>query len=830
MHTTALPIDDVLPQLCEALQTPGVVLLSAEPGAGKTTRVPLAVLDAPWLVGQRILMLEPRRVAARNAALFMAQQCSEKVGETVGYRIRLDSQISQKTRIEVVTEGILTRLLQEDPELTGVGLVIFDEFHERNLQSDLALALVHHSQQVLRPDLRILIMSATLDVQTLTSALDAPLIQSKGRSFPVSLHYQPPLNTQISLIDHCAQVVRKALTDEGDILVFLPGVWEINQLQNALQNLATDIQVVPLHAQLSNKEQEIALKPADTGKRKVILATNIAESSITLEGVRTVIDSGLEKRNVFHVSSGLNELKTRRISRASAEQRCGRAGRQAAGVCYRLWPESTHERLDAHIRADIVEADLAPLLLELLRWGAEPSELFWLTPPPLAALQQARDLLRQLGLITQDQARLTEQGRACASLGIEPRWAHALVCAQSLGQGKAACEIIAFIQEWPNSLRKSDDLIRLLTQAHKHSLWQQRVDPLSRRLWQQLQSLAISAPQESLLSQEELPALLVALAFPDRIARRRDHNLHFLLSNGRGAELLPQSDLVSADWLACADFSINQTTRIRLACELSGNHLELLQSLAPQMFSQRTQIGWQDNGQHIARRSLHLGQLQISSAPLPELSADDWQQAWKNLINQRGINCLPWSEAALNLRARLNLLHEYEGGDWPDVSDAALLGSLSTWLLPFLNQARHLRDLDKLDTYSALLCLLSWEQQQQLDQLLPLQIEVPSGSNVSINYTHNPPILAVKLQEMFGYEGQPAVLNGRLPLLIHLLSPARRPLQITGDLPHFWRHAYTEVRKEMRGRYPKHPWPENPLSAEATRLTKAAIARKSGAQ
>ncbi|GAB2589923.1 ATP-dependent helicase HrpB [Nitrincola alkalisediminis] len=826
MHTTALPIDDVIPKLCESLQTPGVVLLSAEPGAGKTTRVPLALLDAPWLVGKRIVMLEPRRVAARNAALFMAQQCGESVGETVGYRIRLDAKISQKTRIEVVTEGILTRLLQDDPELTGVGLVIFDEFHERNLQSDLALALVHHSQQILRPDLRILIMSATLDVQTLTSALDAPLIQSKGRSFPVSVHYQPPLNTQISLIDHCAQVVRQALTHEGDILVFLPGVREINQLQNALSNLANDIQVLPLHAQLSNKAQEIALKPAATGQRKIILATNIAESSITLDGVRVVIDSGLERRSVFHVSSGLNELKTRRISRASAEQRCGRAGRQAAGVCYRLWPESTHERLDAHIRADILEADLAPLLIELLRWGAEPSELFWLTPPPLAALQQARDLLQQLGLITQDQLRLTEQGLACARLGIEPRWAHALICAQSLGLGKLACDIVALIQEWPNSLRKSDDLIRLIGQARQHNLWQQRVDPLSRRLWQQLQSQAISVYQEHFVSEDALPAVLVALAFPDRIARRRDHNLHFLLSNGRGAELLPQSDLVSADWLACADFSINQTTRIRLACEVSGNHLELLQSLAPQMFNQRTQIGWQENGQHLARRSLYLGELHISSEALPDLSAEDWQQAWKDIIHQRGINCLRWSEAAVNLRARLSLLHEYEGGDWPDVSDTALLGSMSTWLLPFLNHARHLRDLDKVDTYSALLCLLSWEQQQQLSELLPLQIKVPSGSNVTIDYAHKPPILAVKLQEMFGYEGQPTVLNGRLPLLIHLLSPARRPLQITGDLPHFWRHAYTEVRKEMRGRYPKHPWPENPLSAEATRLTKAAIARK----
>ncbi|QQD25479.1 ATP-dependent helicase HrpB [Venatoribacter cucullus] len=823
---SSLPVDQVIPDLRSALQQSNTVLLSAAPGAGKTTRVPLALLNEPWLAGQRIIMLEPRRLAARNAARFMARQLGEAAGQTVGYRIRLETCVGPATRIEVVTEGILTRMLQSDPELTGVGLVIFDEFHERNLNSDLALALAHQCQQLLRDDLRLLIMSATLDEQALTDALQAPLLVSEGRSFPVDVQYRPLPNRNTKITDHCARTVREALKHDGDVLVFLPGVREITLVAALLSDLPASIQVLPLHGQLNDAEQKAALTSAPADQRKVILATNIAESSLTIDGVRVVVDSGLERRNVFHVGSGLNELKTRPISRASATQRAGRAGRQGPGVCYRLWPESTHERLDAHIRAEILDADLAPLVLELKQWGAEPGELFWLTPPPAAALQQAQDLLLQLGLLQPDTLALNEHGRACAALGIEPRWAHALLCLHALQHGKPACDWVALVQEWPASRRDTDDIIRLFRRAQQNrGVWQQRVAPLAQRLWQTLQTTTPAVPATR-LQPDDIPALLLALAFPDRIAKRRDNSERFLLSNGRGAELLPQSDLLNANWLACADFSIGHSTRIRLAAELSDHALTALQSLAPQLFHQRTEIGFQDNGQFVARRHRQLGRISLSSAALPQLSADDWQQAWADYVQQQGLGCLPWPEDARQLRARLALAHQYEGQDWPDVSDDALLKRLSDWLLPFLISARHRRDLDKTDTQAALLSLLNWEQQQQLNALLPTTFTVPSGSAVALDYDQQPPVLAVKLQEMFGYEGQPTVLRGKLPLLIHLLSPARRPLQVTADLPHFWRHTYAEVRKDMRGRYPKHPWPEDPLSAEATRLTKNALARQ----
>ncbi len=826
MIVSSLPVDQVIPDLRSALQQSNTVLLSAAPGAGKTTRVPLALLNEPWLAGQRIIMLEPRRLAARNPARFMARQLDEAAGQTVGYRIRLETCVGPATRIEVVTEGILTRMLQSDPELTGVGLVIFDEFHERNLNSDLALALAHQCQQLLRDDLRLLIMSATLDEQALTDALQAPLLVSEGRSFPVDVLYRPLPNSNTNITDHCARTVREALKHDGDALVFLPGVREITQVAALLSDLPASIQVLPLHGQLNDAEQKAALTPAPAGQRKVILATNIAESSLTIDGVRVVVDSGLERRNVFHVGSGLNELKTRSISRASATQRAGRAGRQAPGVCYRLWPESTHERLDAHIRAEILDADLAPLVLELKQWGAEPGELFWLTPPPAAALQQAQDLLLQLGLLQPDTLALNEHGRACAALGIEPRWAHALLCLHALQHGKPACDWVALVQEWPASRRDTDDILRLFRRAQQNrGLWQQRVAPLAQRLWQTLQTTTPAVPATR-IQPDDIPALLLALAFPDRIAKRRDNSERFLLSNGRGAELLPQSDLLNADWLACADFSIGHSTRIRLAAELSDHALTALQSLAPQLFHQRTEIGFQDNGQFVARRHRQLGRISLSSEALPQLSADDWQQAWADYVQQQGLNCLPWQEDARQLRARLALAHQYEGKDWPDVSDDALLKRLPDWLLPFLTSARHRRDLDKTDTQGALLSLLNWEQQQQLNALLPTTFTVPSGSVVALDYDQQPPVLAVKLQEMFGYEGQPTVLRGKLPLLIHLLSPARRPLQVTADLPHFWRNTYAEVRKDMRGRYPKHPWPEDPLSAEATRLTKNALARQ----
>ena len=816
----ALPVDALIADIRNYLQTPGNLLLSAAPGAGKTTRVPLALLDAGWLAGQKILLLEPRRLAARNAATFMAQQLGEAVGMTVGYRIRLENRISAATRIEVVTEGILTRMLQDDPELNGVGLVIFDEFHERHLHSDLALALVHQCQQLLRPDLRLLIMSATLDEQALAEPLQAPLLHSEGRSFAVQVHYRPLRDANTRLHSHLVRVIREALQHDGDMLVFLPGVADIRNVSQLLDDsLPAAISVLPLHGQLTDQQQKAALAPSAPGQRRIILATNIAESSLTLDGVRIVIDSGLERRLTFAPQSGMSELKTRAISQASAIQRAGRAGRQAEGVCYRLWPESEQQRREPHIRAEILDSDLSALLLELQQWGAGTEELLWLDPPPAAALSHAETLLTGLGILRDGQ--LTDHGRACAALGIEPRWAHSLLCAAELNISRPACELIALLQEWPHKLRSSDDVQRLWQQARQNKvLWTQRVQPLAARLQKKLpgSNRAAQTPTAD-------PALLIALAFPDRIARRRAAGSQaFLLSNGSGATLTDETGFAHDPWLAVADLSGGQHGRIRLAAQLSAASLQQLQDIAPQLFTTHNDIRWLESGQFRAEQQTRLGQIVYASRPLPAPSATDWAGIWDDYFATQGLSALNWNEAARTLRRRLQLLHQHQPEQWPDVSDEALTAQRADWLLPFCSSARHQRDLAKIPLTTALLSLLDWEQQQLLEQLTPVHWTVASGSRIAIDYLPDTPVLAVKLQEMFGYEGQPAILNGRLPLLIHLLSPAGRPLQVTADLPHFWRHTYADVRKDMRGRYPRHPWPEDPLSAEATRLTKRALA------
>ncbi|MBE0481885.1 MAG: ATP-dependent helicase HrpB [Bacterioplanes sp.] len=829
-----LPIDEMIADLRTALREQPTVLLSAAPGAGKTTRVPLALLEEPWLDGQRIILLEPRRLAAQNAARFMAQQRNEPVGQTVGYRIRLDHKISHTTRIEVVTEGILTRMLLDDPELSGIGLVIFDEFHERNLHSDLALALTLQCQQLLRDDLRLLVMSATLDEARLAPALNAPLLVSAGRSFAVDVAYRPLPNGNASLIEHCARIVREALTHEGDVLVFLPGVREIHQLQDRLAQLtpSMSIRVCPLHGQLNEQDQALALQPAPAGMRKILLATNIAESSLTIDGVRIVVDSGLERRMSFQANSGLSVLTTRSISQASAAQRTGRAGRQAPGHCFRLWPESTHSRLEAHIRPEILDTDLAALALTIRQWGAHQSDLFWLTEPPANALTQAEQLLRQLGCLEQDNNALSAHGRACASLPIEPRWAHALLRLHAAGVGQEACVWVALWQEWPHALRYTDDGVRLRAQAEQHrQRWQHRVVPLSQRLWQALRSSAShldKANNDGIQppATDDIPALLIALAFPDRIAQRRANSQRFLLSHGQGAELLPNSDLQTTSWLACADVTLGQPSRIRLAVPLSDALLNQLALWLPESFKQQTEVGFLDNGQFVARRHELLGAIRLRSTPLPRLTESEWQDAWQHYVQQQGLACFTWSAEARQWRARMAIMHQHDPQSWPAVDDAHLLATLEHWLLPLLNSARHVRDLAKVDMQMALTNTLDWSQQQAIGQALPTHFTVPSGSQIAIDYVSSPPILAVKLQEMFGCHSQPTVLQGRLPIQVHLLSPARRPLQITADLAHFWRHTYADVRKDMRGRYPKHPWPEDPLTAQATRLTKAAQARQ----
>ena len=808
--STVLPIDAVLDDLKEALRQHANTLLIAQPGAGKTTRVPLALIDEIWLTDKKILMLEPRRVAARNAATFMAHQLGEQPGETIGYRMRLENKVSELTRIEVVTEGILTRMLLDDPELTDVGLVIFDEFHERNMASDQGLALCLQAQQLFNPELKLLVMSATLDAPELAKLLDAPVIESDGRSFPVETQYRPARDANERLVPHVCRVISEGLrTTTGDILVFLPGSGEINRVNETLSEIHPDILITPLHGQLSDQDQKLALFPAAGGQRKVILSTNIAESSVTIDGVRVVIDSGLEKRVRFRATLGMQELVTQDISVASAVQRAGRAGRQAPGVCFRLYTETSMQQRPAHIRPEINDADLAPLLLDLVQWGATADEFDWLTAPPQGHLSQAKSLLKTLGILENQQ--LTEHGKRCLSTGLEPRLANMVIRAVETNCGQSACELAALLQE-PALLRQDDDIERLLPQVRGSSRWKSRVRPMAQRLIEKLRIKKDSMPADI--------GFLLGCAFPDRIGQQRGADTQYLMASGAGASLSGSSALIGRPWIASAEVTAGQPNRIRAATALTEQALEQLAELHPHMVSRHIDVRWLDNGQLQTQEQQRLGKLILSAKKLNTMSADDWQQAWRDLILAKGLQVLNWDDSAMNLLSRMRLAHEYQHKNWPDVSDTALLERLDDWLMPFLTSARHQRDLKKLNLNDALLSLLEWNQQQSLSSLVPTHIEVPSGSRIRIDYSTSPPVLAVKLQEMFGYEGQPSILNGKLPLMIHLLSPARRPLQVTQDLPHFWRHTYTDVRKDMRGRYPKHPWPEDPLSAEATRFTK----------
>lgn len=853
-----LPIDALLPQICSGLHQNTRLVLTAEPGAGKTTRVPLAMLEEPWLGGKTIVMLEPRRLAARNAARFMAQQLGESVGETVGYRIRLEQKSSASTRILVVTEGILTRMLQSDPELGDVGLIIFDEFHERHLHSDLALALSLQCQEVLRDDLRILLMSATLDTDTLCQSLDAPLLNSKGRSFPVEVHYRPIKNANERFEDQFTRVVKEAIQQtDGHILAFLPAIALINRLCERLsQELPRDIDVLPLHGQLDDERQAQAIgsftgasaESDKTAVRKLLLATNIAESSLTIDGVRVVIDSGLERRMEFSPATGLSALKTRPISQASSIQRSGRAGRQSAGISYRLWSESEQNHRPAHHQAEILNADLSPLLFELKQWGAEADELFWLDPPPTASLNQASDLLIKLGICTKaddsDVSLLTEHGKHCASSGMEPRLAHALLTSHQEGAGKLAANIIALMQEVAGL--HSDDLESLLpalehSQSSRKPVWVFRAKSLSQRLQKHLPSR--SKPPVNLT-----PPVVIALAYPDRIAQLRSvqsssaQPCTYKLAHGSGIELQRDSELQGKAWLAVATLTGGQPNRVRLAAELTEQDLEKLVELCPWLLQERLEISWQDEGHLKAERQQKLGDIIWRRKPIQQLSAADWQAAWRSFFKrgtaaQSGsqqasqLAALNWTDENIQLRRRITLLRQtFPEDHWPDTSDDALIERMDDWLMPYLTEAKHQKHLKQLPLTHMLLSLLEWHQREQLDQLAPTHWTVPSGSRIRLEYQEDarqsPPVLAVKLQEMLGYEQQPSILNGRLPLMIHLLSPAQRPIQVTQDLPHFWRHTYADVRKDMRGRYPKHPWPENPIGAEATALTKRALSRR----
>lgn len=835
-----LPIDDVLPALCAALRERHEAVLEAPPGAGKTTRVPLALLHEPWLGEQRILMLEPRRLAARAAAERLASELGEAVGETVGYRIRLDSKVGPRTRIEVVTEGILARRLQDDPALEGVGLVIFDEFHERSLDADLALALSLNGRALLRdePPLKILLMSATLEGERLSALLgDAPVISSQGRMYPVDIQWGRPLQAGEWVEPKVVQTVLQALSDEpGSLLVFLPGQAEIRRVHEQLAEALAgreEIMLCPLHGELDLTAQRAAIEPAPAGRRKVVLATNIAETSLTIDGVRVVVDAGLERVPRFDPASGMTRLDTQRIARASATQRAGRAGRLEPGVCYRLWSEAQHEQLAAYATAEILQADLAGLALQLARWGVQPGELAWLDAPPVAAFAQARDLLERLGALDA-RGTLTTHGQAMAVLPSHPRIAHLLLRGQALGLAPQACDLAALLGERDILRGAGADLhsrMALLSGADKASRGSaggvQRVRQVARQLRGYLNGAG--APREAVADPEHPRWLgcLLALAYPDRIARqRRAGGAEYRLANGRAALFSETDGLMKHEWLVIADLGSRQgqrEERIYLAADLA---VELFAGPLAEQVRSLDVLDWDEReGVLRAERQRKVGELLLDSMPLSNLDADARGQALLALVRRKGLELLAWTPELRQWQARLALLRRLDltasaHSDWPDVSNAALLARLDDWLLPYLGKVSRLSHFANLDLPAMLASLLPWPLPQRLDELAPKSLEVPSGSRIRIDYEHDTPVLAVRLQELFGLAMTPRIAAGRQQLLLHLLSPGHKPVQVTQDLASFWANTYLEVKKDLKGRYPKHYWPDNPLIAEPTARAK----------
>ena len=839
---SSLPITAALPALLKALSERDEVVLQAPPGAGKTTRVPLALLDEPWLQGQTIIMLEPRRLAARAAAERMASEMGEKVGETVGYRIRLDSKVGRNTRIEVVTEGILTRRLQSDPALEGVGLVIFDEFHLRNLDADLALALTLNGRELFREDtpLKVLLMSATLEGERLSRLLDdAPIVTSEGRMYPVTTIWSKPQQPGEYIEPRVISACLEALAEQtGSILAFLPGQAEIRRVLTGLHDSFNDshlahqdILLCPLHGELDLNRQRAAIDPAPSGKRKVVLATNIAETSITIDGVRVVIDAGLERVPRFDPRSGMTRLDTQRISKASATQRAGRAGRLEPGVCYRLWSEAQHEQMAGFSSPEVQQADLAGLALQLARWGVQPSELKWLDAPPAAAYSQACDLLGRLGAFQQD-GQLTKHGQAMAELPTHPRIAHLLLRGHELGLTDMACDIAALLGERDFQRGGGADLhsrLAILSGEQRAQRGEQGGAQRAKQLAKQYRSF-LRGPKAETVSDPEHPkwvGCLVALAYPDRIAQqRRAGGAEYRLANGRAAMFAESDTLMRHPWLVIADLGSRQgqrEERIYLAADLDE---ELFGSVLKEQVTQVDELDWDEReGVLRAERQVKIGELVLSSAPLANLDDEARVQALINYIRRKGLELLPWTPELRQWQARVELLRVLDeesgrGKEWPDLRDEILLDSLGEWLGPYVGRVTRLSHFGQLDLSSILRNLLPWPLTQQLDAQAPHTISVPSGSNIRIDYSERPPILAVRLQELFGMADTPRIANGRQVLKLHLLSPARRPVQVTQDLANFWKSTYGEVKKDLKGRYPKHFWPDDPLIAEATARAK----------
>ena len=808
LSVSELPVSEVLPALLDALSQSSQVLLAAPTGAGKSTWLPLQLLQQSVLPG-RIIMLEPRRLAARNVAQRLADQLGEQPGGTVGYRMRGENCCGPHTRLEVVTEGILTRMLQRDPMLEGVSLVILDEFHERSLQADLALALLLDVQQGLRDDLKILLMSATLDNDRLRQLLPAaPFIVSEGRSFPVIRRYAS-LNPQQRFDEAVAREVAQLLREEsGSLLLFLPGVAEIERVKRELESrVDEDVDLSPLYGALSLDAQRRAILPAPAGRRKVVLATNIAETSLTIEGIRLVVDSGLERSAQFDVRSGVTRLQTQRISQASMTQRAGRAGRLEPGICLHLLPQEQAMRAAAQSEPEILNSDLAALQIDLLQWGCQDaSQLCWLDAPPQLSLRAAQALLTRLGAL--ENGRLNARGRKMATLGSDPRLTAILCAAQSQDAIASAALLVAILEDPPRN--GSADLRDALNRPQPH--WQRRA-----RQWQQRLNAS-----DGRVNPDLFPALLVA-GFADRLAQRRGESARYQLANGIGAMLDEQDGLSRYEWLIAPTLLQGASAaeaRMLLALPVE---ISALRQQCPELVSQRIDVEWdEEKGTLRAWKRELVGALVLKAQPQARPEPEILHPAMLRWIRGKGLSVLGWTPEAEQLRLRLHCAAEWLPEEaWPPLDDESLLDSLERWLLPEMGSVRDLKSLQAVNLVSALLHLLTWSQRQRLDTVLPTHYTVPTGSRLPIRYdAEKPPALAVRMQEMFGEAQNPAVAEGRIPLVLELLSPAQRPLQITRDLAAFWRGAYPEVQKEMKGRYPKHPWPDDPANALPTRRTK----------
>lgn len=810
-----LPIDEALPRLTSALATNNRSVLVAQPGAGKTTRVPLVLLDEPWAKDMKILVLEPRRLAARAAAARMASILGEQVGDTVGLRVRFGSKVSKRTRIEVVTEGVFTRLILDDPSLAGVAAVLFDEFHERSLDADLGLALVRDAQQGLRDDLKILVMSATLDGARVAALLgNAPVIESQGRGFPVETRYlgrdaRVPIERQVA--DAAEHALR---ADSGSLLVFLPGAAEIRRTETLLKERVrkANVDIVALFGALDASEQDRAISPAPPGHRKVVLATSIAETSLTIERIRVVIDSGLSRVPRYEPDVGLTRLQTVRVSRAAADQRRGRAGRTEPGVCYRLWDEPQTGSLEPYTRPEILSADLSSFVLDLAQWGAvDPGELAFLDPPPRAALNEARALLGDLGALDA-QGRVTEEGRKLRALPLPPRLARMVVDAAAEGAGARAAAIAALLTE--RGLGGDDlDLCRRLDQFRRDSSRRGEDARAMVKRWAD----AVDGNGGGKLS----VGSILALAYPDRIAKSRGgRSGAFLLANGRGGLVDPASALACETFLAVAELTgAAGASRILLAAPLTRAEIEA--RFADRIEEREAVTFDTDSASLRARRSRRLGVLVLAEQLKPVAPNAENAKQLAEGIAALGIGKLPWSKAQMQLRNRVSFLRRSEGDEWPDLSDNTLARTVAEWLAPFLTGKTALAQIGADDLAAALDALIPWNLRHRLDAEAPTHFTASTGSAVPIDYdAEQGPTISIRVQELFGLATHPSIAGGRVPLVIELLSPAHRPVQVTRDLPGFWRGSYKDVKTEMRGRYPKHPWPDDPLSAPATRRAK----------